>query len=485
MKKENRTYRRPSLGLALLITLAIIGSLVGMILANISLELAMFLSGLLGLVCCLLLGRSWDEVERQIIRSISSVAVPVMILICVGINVAAWIAAGTVPSLMYYSLSFISPHLVVPMAFVLCALMSVFTGTSLGSIATMGLAMMGVAQIVGAPVPLTVGAIVSGAMVGDKMSPMSDCTNLVPAMAGTTVYRYIGAVMKTTLPAGLITLAIFTVLGLTSTGNGSTPEQIAEMMAVLKANYNISVIALFPAALMVLVAVCKIPAILGMGGCAIVSLVYALIVTRLPVAELASIAVNGFVSETGMPLIDVILTRGGITAMLGAIATILLAAFLGSALECSGVFDVIMEDGLADVVRTRRSLILLTMAASGFTVLATGQQYLGAILAGPMFSKSYDRMGIHRDMLARALGDCGLSLFAAVPWSLGAVYTASVLGCDMSFIPYELFAWVVLVVSVLFTVLGITVKKADETNFTAKEMAEKVVISHKNTEGEE
>lgn len=423
--------------------------------------------------------------ERQIIRSISSVAVPVMILICVGINVAAWIAAGTVPSLMYYSLSFISPHLVVPMAFVLCALMSVFTGTSLGSIATMGLAMMGVAQIVGAPVPLTVGAIVSGAMVGDKMSPMSDCTNLVPAMAGTTVYRYIGAVMKTTLPAGLITLTIFTVLGLTSTGNGSTPEQIAEMMAVLKANYNISVIALFPAALMVLVAVCKVPAILGMGGCAIVSIVYALIVTRLPVAELASIAVNGFISETGMPLIDVILTRGGITAMLGAIATILLAAFLGSALECSGVFDVIMEDGLADVVRTRRSLILLTMAASGFTVLATGQQYLGAILAGPMFSKSYDRMGIHRDMLARALGDCGLSLFAAVPWSLGAVYTASVLGCDMSFIPYELFAWVVLVVSVLFTVLGITVKKSDETNFTAKEMAEKVVISHKNTEGEE
>ncbi len=482
MKRENRTYRRPSLGLALLITLVIVGSLVGMIIANISLELAMFISSLIGLVCCLLLGRSWEEVEQQIVRSISSVAVPVLILICVGINVAAWIAAGTVPSLMYYSLSFIAPHLVVPTAFILCALMSVFTGTSLGSIATMGLAMVGVAQIVGAPLPLTVGAIVSGAMVGDKMSPMSDCTNLVPAMSGTTVYRYIGAVMKTTLPAGLITLAIFTVLGLTSTGDGSTPEQIAEMMAVLKANYNISVIALFPAALMVVVAVLKVPAILGMGGCAIISLVYALLVTKLPMTELASIAVNGFVSETGMPLIDIILTRGGITAMLGAIATIILAAFLGSALECSGVFDVIMEDGLADVVRTRRSLILLTMSASGFTVLATGQQYLGAILAGPMFSKSYDRMGIHRDMLARALGDCGLSLFAAVPWSLGAVYTASVLGCDMSFIPYELFAWVVLVVSVIFTVCGITVKKADETNFTAKEMAEKIITAPKQAE---
>lgn len=482
MKRENRTYRRPSVGLAVLIMLVIVGSLVGMILANISLELAMFISSMIGLACCLLLGRSWDEVEQQIIRSISSVAVPVLILVCVGINVAAWIAAGTVPSLMYYSLSFIAPHMVVPTAFVLCALMSVFTGTSFGSIATMGLAMVGVAQIVGAPLPLTVGAIVSGAMVGDKMSPMSDCTNLVPAMSGTTVYRYIGAVMKTTLPAGLITLAIFTVLGLANTGDGNTPEQIAEMMAVLKENYNISVIALFPAVLMIVVAVLKIPAILGMGGCAIVSLAYALIVTKLPMTELAAIAVNGFVSETGMPLIDVILTRGGVTSMLGAIATIILAAFFGSALECSGVFDVIMEDGLAGVVRTRRSLILLTMAASGFAVLATGQQYLGAILAGPMFSKSYDRMGIHRDMLARALGDCGLSLFAAVPWSLGAVYTCGVLGCDTSFIPYELFAWVVLVVSVLFTMFGITVKKSDETNFTAKEMAEKVITPQKQAE---
>ncbi len=479
MDKKTREYHRPGLGLAIMVALIIVGSVVGLVLVGINVEIALFIAGLIGIGCCLLLGRSWEEIEQQIVRSVGSVIVPVMILICVGINVAAWIAAGTVPSLMYYSLTFITPHLVVPSAFVLCALMSVFTGTSLGSIATMGLAMVGVAQIVGAPIPLTVGSIVSGAMVGDKMSPMSDCTNLVPAMTGTTVHRYISAVMKTSLPAGLITLTLFAILGLASTGDGSTPAQIEEMMAVLKEHYNISIIALFPAILMVIVSVLKVPAILGMGGCALISMGYALLVTGMPFTALADMAANGFVSDTGMPLIDMILTRGGISSMLEAIAIIILAAFFGAALECSGAFDVIMEDGLSRYIKTRRALIFSSMAASGVTNLATGQQYMCAILVGPMFGKSYDRMGIHRDMLARALGDCGLSLFAAVPWSIGAVYTSSVLGCDMSFIPYELFAWVVLAVSVIFTAFGITVKKADEGNFTAKEMAEVIEASHK------
>ena len=190
--------------------------------------------------------------------------IPILILMDVGIMIGAWIIGGTVPSLMYYGLKLVAPALVLPLAFILCALMSIFTGTSFGSIATMGLALTGVAVGAGVPVPMVVGAVVAGAHVGDKMSPMSDSTNLASAVTGANLYAHIGSMMYTTIPAFVIALVLYIVLGLRYSSDSANLDEIHLMMRTLEETFDISLWALIPALLMLAVSILRIPAILGL-----------------------------------------------------------------------------------------------------------------------------------------------------------------------------------------------------------------------------
>lgn len=465
---KEKTARTPSLTVSLIILLLVIAVVIVGSWLGIGMEMALFLGALVAIISCLCLKMPWADVEASLFKSLSDMLVPILILIDVGIMVGAWIIGGTVPSLMYYGLKLVSPAAVLPLAFVLCALMSIFTGTSFGSIATMGLALTGVAAGAGVPIPMVVGAVVAGAHVGDKMSPMSDSTNLASAVTGAKLYDHIGSMMYTTIPAALISLAIYIILGMRYASGGASMDDIELMLQTLDGNFHISLIALIPAILMLVVSVLKIPAILGLSCCAVFSLVFASVLQGVSLVDVMSAGLNGYVSDTGVAMVDTILSRGGLLSMMGTVALVLLAGLMGGALQASGVLTVIVQKGLMRMVRSARSLVISTMLYCYTILFVSGNQMLGAIITGPTFEEAYDEMDVDRKVLSRAIGDTTIVGSGLVPWGVTAVYTMGVLGCDASFIPYEFFCYIVPIFTVICALTGFATWHKDGTPYWKK-----------------
>lgn len=329
--------------------------------------------------------------------------IPIVILLIVGIMVGAWIIGGTIPSLMYFGLKMVSPKIILPLTFILCALMAVFTGTSFGSVATMGLALTGVAMGMGMPVPMVVGAVVSGAWFGDKLSPMSDSTNLASAMTGANLYSHIGSMMWTTMPATIITIIIYTIIGLGYSSDTADMTNINLMLDTLDETFNIHIVAIIPAILMLVVSVLKIPSILGLSGVAIFSIIFAMLMQGVSFTEVMGACYSGYQSSTGVALVDTILTRGGLTSMMVTVALVLIAGIMGGALKASGVMDVFVEKVLKRFIKSGKSLVVTAMAYSYFILLISGSQPLGVVMGGPTFKDAYDEMDLDRKVLSRAL----------------------------------------------------------------------------------
>ena len=274
MKEKKK--RTPTLVEAIIVLLLVIVAIIGSNQLGAEMQLALFLGAFVALISCLYFRVPWENTQSTVLKSMADMMIPIIILMDVGIMVGAWIIGGTVPSLMYYGLKIVSPMLILPITFLCCMIMSVFTGTSFGSIATMGLAFTGVAIGAGVPVPMVVGAAVSGSWFGDKMSPMSDSVNLISAVTGISLYSHIGSMMFTSVPAAVVVFIIYTVMSISTSSGNASLDQIDTMMADLAANFDISIIALIPAVLMLVVSVMKIPAILGLSGVAIFSIFFAM-----------------------------------------------------------------------------------------------------------------------------------------------------------------------------------------------------------------
>ena len=290
VKSEKRipSVAESIIGLLLVSAAVLIGLKLG-----IGSQMALFLGAIVAILVALFFRVPWSEIQATFYKTMSDSLIPIVILMIVGVTVGAWIIGGTVPSLMYFGLKLVSPKIILPLTFVLCAFMAVFTGTSFGSVATMGLALTGVAMGMGMPVPMVVGAVVSGAWFGDKLSPMSDSTNLASAMTGVNLYTHIGSMMWTTIPATIITIVIYTVIGLGYSTENVDMSNINLMLTTLDETFHISIIAIIPAIMMLVVSVLKIPAILGLSGVAVFSIVFAMLMQGVEIA--------GF-EQTGIPI---------------------------------------------------------------------------------------------------------------------------------------------------------------------------------------
>ena len=465
-KKERKGERNLSVGGAALILLVVFATIILTIRAGVGTNMALLLGAFEAMIACLLLRKPWQDVQNPIIEFMSGTLVVIIILIDVGVMVGAWIIGGTVPSLMYYGLKLITPALVVPMAFLLCAVMSIFTGTSFGSIATMGIAVTGVAIGIGVPMPLVAGAVVAGAHVGDKMSPMSDSTNLCSGVTGVDLYEHIGAMMHTTVPAAIISLVIYFIMGMKYASGEAADENVQLMLHTLAQNFDISIFALLPAVLMIVIAVLKIPAVLGLTSCAIFSIFYAVLLQDVSLMDVMQTALNGYISDTGVDLVDGILNRGGINSMMGTVGMIILACMMGGALQATGALSVIMDKVLLRKMNTPKSLVIISMIYNYLILAVSGNQMLGAVMSGPTFSESYDKMDIHRKVLSRCMGDTAINGSALIPWSVATVYAVGVLGTgDASFIPYEFFCYIVPIFTLVSACTGWAMWHSDGTRF--------------------
>ena len=472
MKEKKK--RTPTLVEAIIVLLLVIVAIIGSNQLGAEMQLALFLGAFVALISCLYFRVPWENTQSTVLKSMADMMIPIIILMDVGIMVGAWIIGGTVPSLMYYGLKIVSPMLILPITFLCCMIMSVFTGTSFGSIATMGLAFTGVAIGAGVPVPMVVGAAVSGSWFGDKMSPMSDSVNLISAVTGISLYSHIGSMMFTSVPAAVVVFIIYTVMSISTSSGNASLDQIDTMMADLAANFDISIIALIPAVLMLVVSVMKIPAILGLSGVAIFSIFFAMFMQGESLGAVLDAAVNGYVSNTGIEMIDTILTRGGLLSMMATVALVLLAGLMGGALQASGILHVIMEKGIMRVVRSMRSLVLSGMIYTYIILFASGNQQLGAIMTAPMFREEYDKMGIHRKVLSRSIGDTATDGAPLVPWSVASAYIVGVLGCDLSYIPYAMLCYVIPIFTTIYALTGLFTWNSDGTPYLKRKKQKKI-----------
>ena len=364
-----------------------------------------------------------------------------IILMGVGMLIGSWIIAGTVPTILYYGFSIFSPSSFLFSVCIICAIISVATGTSWGTVGTVGLAMMGIGMGLGIPAHFTGGAIVSGAFFGDKMSPLSDTTNLTPAAAGVELWDHIKGMLPTTVPAMVTALAIYAWIG---AGYGDDSIDLSSIQALqtnLADNYNLGVITLLPALVVVAAAVMKMPAIPTVLGGVVVASLVAFFMQGVEVSEIFNVLQNGFVSETGFEVVDKLLSKGGVMSMTWVITlTIFALGFVGS-LEHYGTLKAIMAK-IDKAVKSRIGLILTTYASVLGVGTIIGDVYTTLVLPGRLLKDKYKEMGYKRTTLTRSIEDSGTLLSPLIPWNMGGSFVAATLGiATLTYAPFAFACW--------------------------------------------
>lgn len=441
---------------AVISLLAIVATIVIGLKLGFGAQMSVFAAAIVSVIAALLMKAKWADIQKAGMENIANYNMAFVILTMVGILISTWLIGGTLPSLIYYGLKLISPTAIVPLTFVLCSVTSVCTGTSFGCVATMGLALYGVGVNLGIPGGVIAGAVVSGAYFGDKMSPMSDTTNLAPAIAETDLYSHISSMLYTTVPATLVCIVLYYIIGASYAQDAFDPAAVVLMEETLAAHFNIHLICLLPLIMILVLAILKVPSIMAMGITAVVSVILAVLTQGANLADIMTVALNGYVSDTGVAMVDTILTRGGIKSMAGTFALLLFAGFMAGPMSAAGILDA-FEAILMKVVRSVRSLVVSTLIFGWGIILLTGNQMMGIVIPGKAMGQMYDRLDVNRKVLSRSLEDSATIFAAVVPWSTAAAYIMGVLGVGTEYIPYALLCYIVPVFSVLcaFTGFGI------------------------------
>ncbi|MBQ0004812.1 MAG: Na+/H+ antiporter NhaC [Clostridiales bacterium] len=469
MEKKQRIKKTPSAAFAVVSFLVIIAALVILINLGADTTMTVFVGAIISAIIAAILNVPWSETEATLKKVVADCIPTFLIVILVGMLVGIWMAGGTVPALMYYGLKLISPKILVPLAFVLCALTSEFTGTSFGSIATMGLAMVGVASTTNIPVALVIGAVVCGAWFGDKMSPLSDTTNLASGVTRVPLYDHISSMTYTTIPAAIVALIAFTIAGLKYSGGDMDASKAQLIMDTLTANFNINILMIIPAILVLLVSAFRIPSLLGLSLTVIISMVFAMVGQGVNIVDLMGYAANGFSIDTGVSLVDPMLNRGGISSMTGLLVTFMMASVMGGIITSTGILEVLAKDVLIKVIKNKTVLVTVTLIYSYIVnFLTAGGQTVAIIVGSQTFEDTYTEMNISKKVLSRTLEDSATLSAPIVPWGVAPLFIMSVYGCGTEFIPYCWFIFIVPVFSIICAATGWGIWDGEEKPVRAK-----------------
>ncbi|MCT2171175.1 Na+/H+ antiporter NhaC [Kocuria rhizophila] len=405
------------------------------------------------------LGHTWRDMEASLAHGVTQALPAVFILVLIGMIIGTWISGGIIPTLIYYGLSIIDPHFFLPLACVVTAFVSLVLGSSFTSIATIGLAFMAIGGGIGMPLPIVAGAVISGAFFGDKLSPLSDTTNVAPAIVGEGLFDHIRHMLWDTVPALLISTLLYWIIGLTVMSDSSVdPSGRDALLSGLKEQFVISPLLLIVVLLAILLIALRIPAIPALFGIAIMGGLVAFFVQgRAPAAILRAMT-SGYVSETGEKSVDALLSNGGINSMLDTVCLVIIATALGGILEHTGIFAALI-DPLVRRIRRPGSLIASTILATFLVGFSSGAQFLAIILPARGFLDAYKRMGLSPLNLSRAVEAAGTVGINLVPWGVPAIFAASIFGLQPTqFIPWILFAFIVPLLNVVYGYAGIGVK---------------------------
>lgn len=371
-------------------------------------------------------GFKYADLEACILECIHNAAQSILLMVIIGIVIGLWILGGIVPSMIYYGLKVLSPAYFLVATLLICSIVSVMTGSSWSTIGTVGVALMGVGIGLEVPVGMTAGAIVSGAYFGDKMSPLSETTNLAPTMAGTDIFSHIRHMTRTTAPAYLISIVVFGIMGFQFRNHAADTATINTYLDGLAANFNISPLMLIPPLCVILVVIFKVPAIPGMIVIATLGAVFAGIFQGATLGKMVTAAHTGFSIDTGSAVLNRLLNRGGLTSMLDTVAMILIALTLAGILDRSGMVKNIVDLLLARA-KSDRGVLVAAMGTVLFCIFTT-QAYVAVVVPGRMYRKEFRDRGLHPVNLSRILEDVGTLCCPLCPWSTDGVYISATLG---------------------------------------------------------
>lgn len=422
------------------------------------------------------LKHNYSEIEKQAIDSIGVSLHAVMILLVVGSLIGIWILNGVVPTMIFYGIKLINPSMFLPVTLILCSIVSLATGSSWSTVGTVGIALIGIGQTLGIPLGMVAGAIVSGSYFGDKMSPLSDTTNLAPAMAGTDLFSHIRHMVYTSGPAIILALIIFIIIGLFHSGDTIDVKQVDEITNLIQNKFNIS-LWLFTLPLIVFVMVkMKVPALPALTMGVLLGVVYAIVFqwdylnTLIPggitVSELyktiLKTAYAGHVAETGNAVIDKLFTRGGMSGMLNTVWLILTAMVFGGMLEVTGMLERIAQ-AILKLVSNVTSLVASTVGTSIFLNLTTSDQYIAIVVTGRMFKSAYREHNLDPKNLSRAVEDGATVTSVLVPWNTCGAYFSSVMGvATTAYLPFAFFNLLSPIMSVIVAANGKYMEKLDQ-----------------------
>lgn len=457
---NNTKHLKPSLIEAILVLLtvvAIIAYVIGYLKVTPHIPILICIFALI--IYGMIRGVAFEKLQASMIQSAASGIGAIYIFLLIGILISSWIIGGTIPSILYYGFSFFTADYFYAIVFILTAIVGTAIGSSLTTVATIGVAFIGMAAAVDMSLAITAGAIVSGAFFGDKMSPLSDTTNLAASVVGIDLFSHIKNMLWTTVPAFIISVFIYGALS--RTNHALDTQSIQVYKEALLATNLVHFYALIPILILIICTVFKLPALLTLAFSSLSAIGLSVFHIDLSMTEILNILYSGFVSETGIENVDALLTRGGLSNMYFTIMLIVLSLTMGGLLFALGMVQRILmalDRGLRSIGQVITGAAL---TAIGINVLI-GEQYLSILLTGTAFKDKFKSVNLQPKNLARVMEDAGTVINPLVPWSVCGLFIASMLNVEVtSYLPFAFFCLLSPILTILFGWLQITITKIE------------------------
>ena len=463
---KNRQKKSPTLVEALLPILALIIFIGGGYLAfKLPVEPMILLSAVVASFVALRLGYSWEEMMVMVSQKMAKAWPALLILLMVGFLIGAWMAGGSIPLMIYWGLKIINPQYLAFIALIVTAIVSTCTGTSWGSAGTIGVAFMGVAIGMNANLPMVAGAVVAGAYFGDKMSPLSDTTNLASMITGVNIFTHIKNMLWTSGPAFVLAMVIYLAIGLVTPTDAEVPEKVGTMLQQLEAAFNLNLIAIIPIIVVIAGAAMRFPTIPVMFLSSVLAMGNALFFQGQSIQNVVQSIINGFkldmISRPAWskiePIEDIsrLLERGGMNSMLGTLLICFCAILFAGIMALSGSLEFITERILGNV-KSRFGLIASTVCICLGTTGVTSNGQISIIMPGEVLRPSYIRRGIAPKVLSRTIEDSVSVTECLMPWTAAGAYMAATLGIStFAYLPWAVFNWSGMVIALILAAIGL------------------------------
>lgn len=475
-EKNNRQKKKTTFFLAVLPIIAMVLFLgIGYAVLGLSAEPLMLISAGIAACIAVYLGYTWDEIMDCIVSKLSKTMPAIFILIIVGFLVGTWMIGGTIPMMVYYGLQIINPSFLIVTAFLVSAVISICTGTSWGSAGTIGVALMGIATGLGAPLPIVAGAVVSGAYFGDKLSPLSDTTNLAPIAAGSKLYDHIAHMLWTTIPGFIICCIVYTVVGLNLDGlSVSTPERVTDILDTISKIFTFNPLIILPVIIVLAGSILKKPTIPIMFLSSMIAIFNGVVFQKFSLADCFTSAISGFklsmVNVEGFDInsivtdVGTLLQRGGMLSMLSTVLIAFCAYGFAGTLAVTGSLDIVLNKIMCSV-KSVFGLIFATIISCLTAVFVTSNGQLSILIPGEMFKNAYIKKGLEPRNLSRTLEDAATVTEPITPWTAAGVYMATTLGvATLDYLPWAILNYTGIIFALIWAATGVGIMKIKENS---------------------